>query len=86
MPARWAGDHKGRPDRTQKLIEAARTSGRDDIFYLAHGGPISRPEDVREIVARTDVVGFVGASSLERLGVEDSIANLTREFKSIPLA
>ena len=72
-------------DRTQELIEAARTSGRNDIFYLAHGGPISRPEDVREIVARTDVVGFVGASSLERLGVEDSIANLTREFKSIPL-
>ena len=26
-------------DRTQGMIEAAQASGRDDIFYLAHGGP-----------------------------------------------
>ena len=31
----------------------------------------------------TDAVGFVGASSLERMGVEESLTNLTREFKSL---
>ena len=31
----------------------------------------------------TDAVGFVGASSLERMGVEASITNLTREFKAL---
>jgi predicted TIM-barrel enzyme len=31
----------------------------------------------------TDVVGFVGASSLERMGIEASLTNLTKEFKSL---
>jgi predicted TIM-barrel enzyme len=31
----------------------------------------------------TDAVGFVGASSLERMGVEASLTNLTREFKAL---
>ena len=31
----------------------------------------------------TNAVGFVGASSLERMGVEESLTNLTRKFKSL---
>jgi predicted TIM-barrel enzyme len=31
----------------------------------------------------TDAVGFVGASSLERMGVEASLTNLTKEFKRL---
>jgi len=44
-------------------------SGRKDIFFLSHGGPIATPEDAAYVNAHTDCVGFVGASSLERLGV-----------------
>jgi predicted TIM-barrel enzyme len=33
----------------------------------------------------TDCVGFVGASSLERLGVEQSLVEITRRFKQIPV-
>lgn len=73
-------------DRTQEIIEAAKKSGRDDILYLAHGGPINRPEDVQQILKKTEVVGFVGASSLERMGVEESLTNLTRDFKKIKLS
>lgn len=69
--------------RTQAIIDAARAV-RDDIVFLAHGGPISRPEDAAHVMAHSDVVGFVGASSLERLAVEDSLRDLTRRFKSIP--
>ena len=32
-----------------------------------------------------DADGFVGASSLERMGVEESLTNLTREFKKVPI-
>jgi predicted TIM-barrel enzyme len=32
---------------------------------------------------RTDCVGFVGASSLERLGVEAPLVELTQRFKQI---
>lgn len=68
--------------RTQAIIDAAKTV-RDDIFYLCHGGPINTPEDADRVIQATDCIGFVGASSLERMGVEESITNLTRQFKSI---
>jgi predicted TIM-barrel enzyme len=70
--------------RTQAIVDAAK-SVRDDIFYLCHGGPINTPEDADRVIQSTDCVGFVGASSLERMGVEESLTNLTREFKKIPL-
>ncbi|WP_193214780.1 phosphoenolpyruvate hydrolase family protein [Luteolibacter marinus] len=70
--------------RTQDIIDAAKTV-RDDIFYLCHGGPINTPEDAAKVIGETDCVGFVGASSLERMGVEESLTSLTKEFKSISL-
>lgn len=71
-------------ERTQSIIEGARKV-RKDIFFLSHGGPISTPEDAAYINEHTDCVGFVGASSLERLAVEKSLTDLTRKFKSIPV-
>lgn len=71
-------------ERTQAIIEAARKV-RKDIFFLSHGGPIATPEDAAYINTHTDAVGFVGASSLERLAVEDSLTELTQEFKRIPV-
>jgi len=70
---------------TQEIIDGAKSTGRDDIFYLSHGGPILTPTDAAYINECTDTVGFVGASSLERMAVESSLENLTREFKSIPV-
>ena len=70
--------------RTRHIIDAARTV-RKDILFLSHGGPIARPEDAAYINERTDAVGFVGASSLERLAVEDSLTQLTQRFKKIPV-
>ena len=68
--------------RTQAVIEGARAV-RNDIFFLCHGGPIANPEHAEEVCLRTDCVGFVGASSLERLGVEQPLVDLTRRFKAI---
>ena len=70
--------------RTQSIIEGAKKV-RKDIIFLSHGGPIATPEDAAYINEHTDCVGFVGASSLERLGVEESLTNLTRKFKKIPV-
>ncbi|MGM9509028.1 phosphoenolpyruvate hydrolase family protein [Larkinella sp. GY13] len=69
-------------ERTQQIIDAAKEV-RSDIFFLAHGGPINTPDDVRLVLERTNVQGFVGASSLERMGVEESLTELTRKFKSL---
>ncbi len=70
--------------RTQAIITAARQV-RKDILFLSHGGPIATPEDAAYINEHTECVGFVGASSLERLGVEQSLVDLTRKFKKIPV-
>ena len=68
--------------RTQEIIDAA-SRVRKDIFFLCHGGPINTPEDADRVMQNTDAVGFVGASSLERMGVEESLTNLTKRFKSL---
>ena len=70
---------------TQGLIDAGRRSGRNDVLYLSHGGPILTPKDAAYINEKTDAVGFVGASSLERMAVEQSLVGLTQEFKGIPV-
>jgi predicted TIM-barrel enzyme len=69
--------------RTREIIAAAKQV-RNDILFLSHGGPISKPEDAAYINQHTDCVGFVGASSLERMGVEQSLIDITRRFKAIP--
>jgi predicted TIM-barrel enzyme len=69
--------------RCQRIIEAGRTV-RKDIIFLSHGGPIATPEDAAYINKNTDCAGFVGASSLERMGVEKSLVEITRRFKAIP--
>ena len=71
--------------RTQEITSAA-TAVRSDVICLSHGGPISTPEDAAYINEHTDAVGFVGASSLERLAFEGSLTDLTRKFKQIPVA
>lgn len=69
---------------TQAICDAAHSVNKR-IIMLSHGGPIATPADAAYINEHTDTVGFVGASSIERLAVEDSITELTREFKSIPV-
>lgn len=70
--------------RTQQIGDAARNVN-PDVFVLAHGGPVNTPADVREVLSRSDIHGFVGASSLERMGVEHSLTELTRDFKRLTL-
>lgn len=69
---------------TQAIVDAGKKVN-PEAFFLAHGGPINTPSDVRIILDKTGVHGFVGASSLERMGVEQSLTNLTKEFKSLTL-
>src|SRR5699024_7509049 len=55
-----------------------------DIIVLCHGGPIAEAEDAQYVLSRTEgVVGFFGASSIERLPTEVSIRAQTEKFKHI---
>ena len=62
------------------MHDAAKRVNRE-ILVLCHGGPIAEPADAQYILDHTEgIVGFYGASSMERLPVEPAIANRVREF------
>ncbi|WP_436761412.1 phosphoenolpyruvate hydrolase family protein [Streptosporangium sp. V21-05] len=70
-------------ERVQAMRDAA-VSVRPDILVLCHGGPIAEPEDAAHVLSRTEgVVGFFGASSVERLPTERAITGQVRAFKSL---
>lgn len=67
----------------QAIGDSAREV-RGDVIVLCHGGPIAKPEDARFVLSRCrGVHGFFGASSMERLPVEEAITGVTKEFKGI---
>ncbi|MCX6048710.1 MAG: phosphoenolpyruvate hydrolase family protein [Chloroflexi bacterium] len=69
--------------RVQAMRDAA-VKVNPDILVLCHGGPIAEPEDAQYILKHTEgVVGFFGASSIERLATEPAIEQQARRFKSI---
>lgn len=70
-------------ERVQAMHDAAKKVN-PDILILCHGGPIAEPEDASYVLARTHgVVGFFGASSMERLPTEIAITENTRRFKQV---
>jgi len=69
--------------RVQALCDAARAIN-PEILVLCHGGPIAEPEDAEYILKHTrGVVGFFGASSIERLPTEVAITGCVKRFKSL---
>lgn len=67
----------------QAIHDAAKTE-RDEILVICHGGPVSEPDDVRYVLENTEgIVGFFGASSVERLPTEQAITAQVRAFKEI---
>lgn len=67
----------------QAMHDAAKQVN-PEVIVLCHGGPIAEPADAQYILDHTEgVVGFYGASSMERLPVEPAIANRVREFTQL---
>jgi predicted TIM-barrel enzyme len=63
--------------------EAARRV-RKDVIVIAHGGPISSPQDVDYILQHSEHCnGFYGASSAERIPVETAIVSHIKTFKGL---
>lgn len=72
--------------RRVQVIHDAAKSVNPEVLVICHGGPIAEPEDVAYILQHTQgVVGFFGASSMERLPTERAITEQVHQFKSLPL-
>ena len=70
-------------ERVQAMRDAA-VAVSPDILVLCHGGPIAEPADAAYVLARTEgIVGFYGASSMERLPTEVAITEQVRQFKGL---
>lgn len=70
----------------QAIADAAHRINPEAIV-LCHGGPISEPSEAEYVLKRTKGVdGFYGASSLERLPVEQAITATVQKYKSISIS
>ena len=91
------GPHDGRRDRRGEREDARRlrpaiqamhdaaTEVNPDLIVLCHGGPIAEPDDAAYVIANTTgIVGFFGASSMERLPTEVAMTENMSRFKAIP--
>ena len=71
--------------KVQAMHDAAKAAN-PDILVLCHGGPIAEPSDAQFIFQHTDgIVGFFGASSIERLPTEPAIEGQARSFKELKI-
>jgi predicted TIM-barrel enzyme len=74
-------------DQCVEEIQAMRDAAigeNPDVIVLCHGGPLAEPEDAAYVLERTQgVVGFFGASSMERLPTEIAMTETMRRFKEL---
>jgi len=67
---------------TEQIIQAARAVS-PDVVCLIHGGLLATPDEVQAALYQTSAVGFVGASSIERIPIERAVMATTRAFKAL---
>jgi predicted TIM-barrel enzyme len=74
-------------DQCVEEIQAMRDAAvavNPDVIVLCHGGPLAEPEDAAYVLERTTgVVGFFGASSMERLPTEVAMIENMKRFKAL---
>ena len=69
--------------RIQDIADAARGVN-PEVLVICHGGPIAEPEDAKYVLDHTEnVIGFFGASSIERLPTEVAIRKQVEDFKAV---
>lgn len=69
-----------------KAMRDAAFAVRPDVLVLCRGGPIAEPGDAAYVLSRADgVVGFFGASSVERLPTERAITQQVAAFKNLEI-
>ena len=70
-------------EEIQNIINTSKGIN-DEVLVLCHGGPIAEPGDVQFIVDKvSDLDGFYGASSMERLPTEKALTEQVVNFCNI---
>lgn len=66
---------------TVREIVAATLAEKPGTICLGHGGPFATHNEVAYLYEHTDVDGFVGASSIERIPIEAAVTSAVRDYK-----
>lgn len=73
-------------NRVMGLAEASWKI-RKDLMVICHGGPFDEPENVGKALKKMPgILGFFGASSIERLPTERAIRSQVEAFKGLEVA
>ncbi len=71
---------------TNELIAAAKQVRPElDFLAITHGGPMEDPKSTAYVMERTEAVGYLGASSIERTPVEPAVVKVCQDFKNMPV-
>jgi predicted TIM-barrel enzyme len=69
------------------LMAEAGRKVRPDLPVICHGGPFDEPQSVSQaLVKMPGIIGFFGATSIERLPTERAITAQVKDFKALKLA
>ncbi len=79
-----APSYKRAAEQVQAMIDATLRE-QPECICLAHGGPYATPEDTHHLYDQTTAVGFVGASSIERIPLERAVREAVAAFKTVPV-
>lgn len=72
-------------ERIQAIHDAGKAVN-PNIMVISHGGPVAEPEDAEYVMNHTNgIVGFFGASSIERLPTETAIKSQVEQFKRLQM-
>jgi predicted TIM-barrel enzyme len=71
-------------EQVQAMIDASLREN-PECLCLAHGGPYATPDDTRRLYLHTTALGFLGASSMERIPIERAVRDAAAAFKGVPL-
>ena len=69
-------------DKLNEMVEICREENPDTIV-IGHGGILSGPEQIKLAFERTDIKGFIGASSTERLPIEQGTVEFMKEVSAL---
>ncbi len=71
-------------EKTQRMTQAAKKEN-PNVLVVAHGGPFEDVESTKYCFAHTDVDGYLGASSIERLPIERALTAELAAYHALKL-
>lgn len=82
-------EHQAALDRAiesiRTMIDAAKSAA-PNPYCVIFGGPVLLPQDTAQVFQRTEALGYLGGSAVERFPTAGAVTQVVREFKHVTKA